>query len=70
MNPEDLAAARHKEIRQTRARIAKAEAMHAASQARLGELRAALGGPSTETSRRSAGRSSRGRPSQKARRRS
>jgi len=44
MNPEDLAASRHKEIRQARERIAKAEAMHTASRARLEELRAALGG--------------------------
>lgn len=43
MNPEDIAASRHKEIRQAHQQIEKVRAAQAKSQARLQELRAQVG---------------------------
>jgi hypothetical protein len=43
LNPEDIAASRHKEIRHAHAQIEKVRAAHAKSQARLQELRAQIG---------------------------
>lgn len=44
MNPEDLAAERHKEIRQARERVAETERAQGKSSTRVAELRAELGG--------------------------